>query len=137
MMPKINILENLAGQFLRITAQNVNADLTGTIEHASTWPIYNIPNFRKLIAENNAKGAAKEIKALTITLNVKSSSEVEVKSVDVTPAKDSTASTSDIAAIVSGLKSGIPNYFSKFGETINNISPGPYVAVYEFAAPVT
>lgn len=132
-----SVLENLAGQFLRITAQNVNADLTGTIERASTWPAYNIPNFRKLIAENNAKSAAKEIKTLTITLNVKSSSEIEVTSVDVTPGRGSTASPSDIAAIVSGLKSSIPKYFSKFGETINNINPGPYVAVYEFAGPVT
>jgi hypothetical protein len=119
----------------RKLAQNLNSDLTGTIERASDRPMFNIPNFRRIISAINAQDSSKAIKTLTITMNVKSPSEVEVAGVSVTPMAGSVASVDDIPAIVSGLKTSIPAYFSKYGETINNIYPGSYVANYDFEQP--
>lgn len=121
----INRLKQLSDKFYKLS-QLVNSDLTGTIERASSWAKFNIPDFRKIINEYNNRGGER-ITELSIKLTVTKDA-VNVVSVSTSPSVNS----NEINQMSNGLKAAIPIYFSKYRETIQNIVPGEYVVNYPF-----
>lgn len=107
--------------------------LSGTIERASGRPELGIPNFKAILSEHSSN-SMRAVQSLILEIEVKSKNDVNVLSAQIVPVPGSNASNATYPHLLSELQKGIHNYFEKYWETINNVSPGVYTVTYPITA---
>lgn len=114
--------------------------MSGTIGRAASWANLGIPNFPAWLADYNAKNYNK-VDSFVMTLQVVSGGsfgppKVDVTAVDVVPAVGTaTQILPDLFDLIAKIKDGVPKYFAKYPETINDVASGTYTATYKIPVP--
>lgn len=102
--------------------------LSGTIQRASSWPVYKIPDFMNILTQYN-KTATNKVSSLVLGLSVNSRDDVKVVSAQITP------SLPEFNGMLQQIKENVPKYFSKNYETLNGVPAGSYTATYTIPVP--
>jgi hypothetical protein len=124
-----NLVKN-AGKLMKL-ANEAPEYLSGTIQRASTHPEMRIPNFMALLSQYNSSHYTK-VRNFVLTLEVDRRNKVVVSDVMIVPSVGVEAQIlPDLNGKIEELKKGIPDYFSKYPETINGIAAGTYTATYQ------